>query len=223
MSCIDYNFVKRHCLPVTKLETPIRSTNTDGLFNKKDICYMCTLFINIKGITQKIVFYVISLKDNIILGLPWLCSTNPTINWAARTLSINKSVDKSKFLFIFHEKDIKWHSSFFQPPTHLPKHINVDAISDSQLFEYNQWDEEIHFYQQSMRGLNYPTDRLIWPSLHPHGISSHHPPHYHHRTSNRQQSHKTKGRPSPQIFTNFLCSPRKPLTTFPHLNPMTMK
>jgi len=107
ISCINYNFVRKHCLLVTKLETPIWLTNMDGSFNKKDIHYMCTLFINIEGITQRVVFYIMSLKDNIILGLSWLRSTNPTINWTARTLSIDESIDESKFLFTSHEKDVK--------------------------------------------------------------------------------------------------------------------
>jgi len=73
ISCINYDFVKKHHLPVSKLEDPICSRNANGSLNKKgDIRYSCTLFINIKGITQKVVFHVMSLKDNIILGLPWL-------------------------------------------------------------------------------------------------------------------------------------------------------
>jgi len=143
ISCIDYSFVKKHKLPVTKLEESIRSRNTDGSLNKKgDIQYSCTLFISIEGITQKILFHIMSLKDNVILGLPWLRATNLTINWTAQTLSIDESVDESKFLFASHEADYKQHNSFFRPPTRPPRHVNVDAITDSHLFEYNQWEEE---------------------------------------------------------------------------------
>jgi len=84
ISCINYDFIKKHRLPVSKLEDPICSWNADGSPNKKgDIQYPCTLFINIEGIIQKVVFHVISLKDNVILGLPWLWATNPVINWTA--------------------------------------------------------------------------------------------------------------------------------------------
>ena len=81
ISCIDYDFVKKHRLPTVKLEEPICSQNADGSLNKKgDILYSCTLFTNIEGITQKVIFHVMSLKDNVILGLPWLRATNPTID-----------------------------------------------------------------------------------------------------------------------------------------------
>jgi len=40
ISCIDYDFVKKHRLPTVKLEEPIRSRNADGSLNKKgDILY----------------------------------------------------------------------------------------------------------------------------------------------------------------------------------------
>ena len=143
ISCIDYDFVKKHQLPTVKLEEPIRSRNADGSLNKKgDILYSCTLFTSIEGITQKVIFHVMSLKDNVILGLPWLRTTNPTIDWSSRTLSIDESVDESKFLFASHETDYKRHNSFFKAPARPPRHVNVNAITDSRLFEYNQWEEE---------------------------------------------------------------------------------
>jgi len=67
-----------------------------------------------------------SLKDNVILGLPWLRTTNPTINWSTQTLSLDESVDESKFLFTSHETDYKRHNTFFKTPTRPPRHVNVN-------------------------------------------------------------------------------------------------
>jgi hypothetical protein len=56
----------------------------DNSINKKGvICFTSTLFLNLEGITRRIMFHVLSLgSENIILGLPWLKEVNPTIDWA---------------------------------------------------------------------------------------------------------------------------------------------
>ena len=75
ISCIDRDFVKKYNLPTTKLTIPIWAWNTDHSHNKnRDIWYTCNLFLDIKGLIQKITLHVMTWrKENVILGLP--CET----------------------------------------------------------------------------------------------------------------------------------------------------
>ena len=72
ISCIDWQFIRKHCLSIEKLTSPITVRNVDQTVNKTGaICYTCTLYTNIKGIIQKHLFYIIGCgQENIILGLP---------------------------------------------------------------------------------------------------------------------------------------------------------
>ena len=54
ISCIDWDFVKKHWLSTTKLKTSIWAWNADNFYNKKgDILYTCILFLNIEGNCSK--------------------------------------------------------------------------------------------------------------------------------------------------------------------------
>ena len=83
ISCIDQEFVSKYRLPTEKLASPIHAHNANHLYNKNgNITHTCTLYSNIKGIFQKVTFYVMACgRTNVILGLPWLRTTNPTIDW----------------------------------------------------------------------------------------------------------------------------------------------
>ena len=107
ISCIDWQFVRKHHLPTEKLASPIAVCNINQTVNKTGaICFTCTLYTNIEAITQKHLFYIMGCGcENIILGLPWLCTTNPTINWAKQTLTIPESCDQSKDLYSAHATD----------------------------------------------------------------------------------------------------------------------
>ena len=140
ISCIDWDFVKKHWLPTTKLETPIWAQNADNSYNKKgDILYTCTLFLNVEGIALKTTLHVMACgRDNIILGLPWLKAANPSINWKNHTLSLDESIDESAKLYFSFTKDTDHHNNhYWKPPSWIPRHVNVDAITDSRLYQYN--------------------------------------------------------------------------------------
>ena len=128
ISCINWQFVRKHHLPTEKLASSITIWNVDQTVNKTSaICYTCTLYTNIKGIAQKHLFYVMGCGwENVILGLPWLCVINLTINWARKTLTIPKSCDQSKDIYSAHATDTQQHDSFFRKPllwTHW--HVNI--------------------------------------------------------------------------------------------------
>ena len=101
-----------------KLVSSIAVQNVDQTTNKTGaIHYTCTLYMNIEEITQKHLFYVMGCgQENIILGLPWLRATNPTINWVRQTLTIPESCNQSKDLYSTHASDIQQHDSFFRKP-----------------------------------------------------------------------------------------------------------
>ena len=148
ISCLDWGFVRKHSLPTTRLQKPIYARNADNTINSKGvICFTSTLFLNVEGIARKVTFHIISLgNENVILGLPWLKDVNPTIDWTRRTLSIEESLDQSKELYLSHTADTSRHNSHFQKPSYRPpQHTHVNAITDSQLFEYNGWEEESQF------------------------------------------------------------------------------
>ena len=128
ISCIDWQFVRKNRLPTEKLTSPIAVRNVDQTMNKTGaIRYTCTLYTNIEGIAQKHLFYIMGCgRENVILGLPWLRATNPTIDWVRQTLTIPKSYNQSKDLYSAHAADIQQHDAFFRKPlpqTH--RHVNI--------------------------------------------------------------------------------------------------
>ena len=118
ISYIDRQFFRKHQLPTKKVTSPITVQNMDQTVNKTGaIHYTCTLYTNIEGIAQKHLFYVMGCgRENVILGLPWLCVTNPIIDWVRQTLTIPKSCDQSKDLYSSHAADTQQYNSFFQKP-----------------------------------------------------------------------------------------------------------
>ena len=143
ISCIDWQFVRKHSLPTTKLDIPIKVQNVDQTSNKSgEICFTCTLFTNIKGIAQKHLFHVMSCgRENLILGLPWLQNTNPIINWSCQTLSISETCDQSKELYAMHTSNNEHYNTFFRKPLpRTPRHVNTDIISDQRLYEFLHYE-----------------------------------------------------------------------------------
>ena len=134
ISCLDWGFVRKHSLSTTWLQKPIYARNTDNSINSKGVIYFTsTLFLNIEGIARKVTFHVISLgNENIILGLPWLKDVNTTIDWNQKILTIDKSLDQSKDLYLSHTTDTSCHNSCFQKSSYRPpRHTHVNAITDS--------------------------------------------------------------------------------------------
>ena len=115
ISYINWQFVRKHSPPTTKLDIPIKVQNIDQILNKnREICFTCTLFTNIEGIIQKHLFHIMSCgRENVILGLPWLQTTNPTIDWSRQTIFILETCDQSKDLYSIHATDTKHHNTYF--------------------------------------------------------------------------------------------------------------
>ena len=153
ISCLDYQFAWKHCLPLAKLPSPVCIQNADLSKNKQGpIKYTCCLFLNIAGITHDVTFHVMSCgKENIILGLPWLKVVNPKIDWKAKTLSISKSTDQSKLLYTLHSQDINRRNKSYQtlltPPVH---ETMVHRITDQHFFSYLQHKSKNQFLERAL-------------------------------------------------------------------------
>ena len=73
--------------------------NTSNIFCR----YEVITYVKIRSITQRVRFYAINGgKENLILGHPWLESTNPSIDWNKGTVTISETKDQSLELSFAH-------------------------------------------------------------------------------------------------------------------------
>ena len=138
ISCLDHQFARKHRLPLTKLTTPVLIRNADLSENKQGLIkYTCRLFLNIEGLTHNVTFHVISCgKENLILGLPWLQTINPKINWHTKTLSIPESTDQSRLLYTLHTRDTDCHNQMYYKTPTSPSHKATVCCTDQHLLSY---------------------------------------------------------------------------------------
>ncbi|KAI5115645.1 hypothetical protein M0805_009060 [Coniferiporia weirii] len=89
---IDAKFIIKHRIPTKLLTHPIHVRNVDGTPNQHGtITWFTWRLIKIGRRSITTTFLVTSLgKEDVILGLLWLKRHNPTIDWTASTISINK-------------------------------------------------------------------------------------------------------------------------------------
>ena len=83
ISCLNWDFVKKHKIPYYHLPQPIHTKNVDRSDNESGVIkFIATTFIRIKGIIHRVLFHIINCgNENIMLGTPWLEKVNPQINW----------------------------------------------------------------------------------------------------------------------------------------------
>ena len=138
ISCTNPDFVEKYNLPTTKLTISIQAWNTNQFHNKnRDIWYTCNLFLDIKGLIQKITLHIMTCrKENVILGLPWLKKANLSVYWTIQILAFNKSTDKSQELYHCHTTNTIQHLSYYQPTPWLPNHVHIDMVKEDHLGSY---------------------------------------------------------------------------------------
>ncbi|KAI5115318.1 hypothetical protein M0805_005320 [Coniferiporia weirii] len=121
---IDAKFIIKHCIPTKPLTHPIQVQNVDGTPNQhRTITQFTWRLIKIGGRSITTTFLVTSLgKEDVILGLPWLKRHNPTINWTAGTISINK-VTTATTLAQEHAKPTQPLKIMIPPKYHKYLHI----------------------------------------------------------------------------------------------------
>ncbi len=91
-SFIDQTFVAQHNIPAVKKSTPVlveaingRTIASGAITHETTLLELC-----IGTHTEKIVLNIISTPHHpIILGLPWLETHNPIIDWRSRTLTFS--------------------------------------------------------------------------------------------------------------------------------------
>jgi hypothetical protein len=91
-SFIDQTFVAQHNIPVVKKSSPVPVEVIDGrTITSSAITHETTpLELYIGKHTEKIVLNIISTPHHpIILGLPWLETHNPIIDWRSKTLTFS--------------------------------------------------------------------------------------------------------------------------------------
>ena len=109
-------------------------------------------------------------RENVILRLPWLQTTNPTIDWSHQTISILETCDQSKDLYSIHATDTKCHNTYFRKLLpQIPRYVNVDAVTNQHLYEFLHHEIEDQFIEPSTRSFEgTPTlswDPWWWPDL----------------------------------------------------------
>ena len=88
---IHQKFVNQHQLSTVRLPRPLNLTNADGSANKAgQVTHRVEGNFIIKGTSLPTHWYVADIgKEDIIFGVPWVRSYNPTINWATGKISFN--------------------------------------------------------------------------------------------------------------------------------------
>jgi hypothetical protein len=89
-SFIDRDLVLKRKIPMLRLPCPLRAQNIDGTHNSGGVIWhKVSIFVQIGDTEERREFLVLNCgKENMILGLPWLRETNPTINWASGEVHI---------------------------------------------------------------------------------------------------------------------------------------
>ena len=87
---INYDFMARNNWPKERLSSPVLAHNANRSSNQKGmICYQTKLTLQIGEKKETHWFYLLHLgNENLILGLPWLRSANPVINWSTRRVHL---------------------------------------------------------------------------------------------------------------------------------------
>lgn len=89
-SFINRDLVQKKKIPMIHLLKPLQAQNIDRSANSGGIIQHKVLtFVQIRDAEERRDFLIINCgKENMILGLPWLCEANPTINWKTREVHI---------------------------------------------------------------------------------------------------------------------------------------
>ena len=84
---IDEDFVRRHGIQHSLKDEPYEIITIDNQRkNRKVTRETVPLEVMVYGKTMTVVFDIIPLVRDVILGEPWLEEHNPIINWRERTL-----------------------------------------------------------------------------------------------------------------------------------------
>ena len=147
---IDQNFARKHGLWLTKLNNPIKARNVDGTENKQGtIRFYTDLRIKVGDRHFNERFYVTGLgNQKIILGLPWLQTHNPDINWETGEIRWRNHGERSKELVKEWKLERKQKKKEQQPkveeePDEEENRNWTQNISDTVLLEYLGENEEI--------------------------------------------------------------------------------
>jgi hypothetical protein len=88
---INGNFVKTKNLTMRKLSQPMNVYNVDGTPNEAGkVSEVWETVLRYRDHSEHAIFAVICLgKQNIILGLDWLCEHNPEVDWQTNEVKMS--------------------------------------------------------------------------------------------------------------------------------------
>ena len=88
---INSSLIKNHQLPTQKYKKPILARNVDGTLNKEaQITEYVLARTQMAAETKEYKIAATNLgEEDAILGIPWLKTANPIINWNKGTITIN--------------------------------------------------------------------------------------------------------------------------------------
>lgn len=88
---ISRTFVQDHGFPTRKIPYPIYAYNADDTLNATAITHQCKLTCNLKGHISTEWFYITDIgSKTLIIGMTWLRSHNPVINWRSGEISFTR-------------------------------------------------------------------------------------------------------------------------------------
>jgi Reverse transcriptase (RNA-dependent DNA polymerase)/Retroviral aspartyl protease len=89
---VHSDFVKRNCIATRLLSRPIPIYNVDGMLNEAgSITEVVEMMLRYRDHSEKTIFAVTGLgKQDVILGLTWLCEHNPEVDWKSGEVKMSR-------------------------------------------------------------------------------------------------------------------------------------
>jgi Retroviral aspartyl protease len=133
---IHSNFMKRNRIMTRLLSQPIPIYNMDGTLNKAgSITKVVKMMLQYRDHSEKTLFTVTSLrKQDITLGLTWLCEHNPKVNWKSGEVKMSHCPNHCRTC---HEVNVKRKEQ-------LTKEVNIRSCHAGPMPKPDVEMEDIH-------------------------------------------------------------------------------
>src|SRR5882757_5715177 len=131
---IDWGFVRRNNIRTHDIDDPIEVRNVDGTPNKAgSITKACKLYYTLQNRVMTSTFLITTLGgEDVILGLPWLRSINPSIDWAQDLITIQEDPKTAMEL-----RGLRYAHNSQQPRI---EEIEDEEFHDAIDIELEEWD-----------------------------------------------------------------------------------
>ena len=125
---ISQDFVKDHRIPKVKLQHPIYAYNADDTLNSTAITHRVKLLCHYKEHASNEWFFVTDIgSKDMIVGMTWLRSHNPDIDWKKGKVEFNRCPSSCKGKTSFQDAL----SNFFNEASVLTNHSYINQLRHS--------------------------------------------------------------------------------------------